>query len=461
LRESFEDHHSLNITDGALEASVYMSKRYINDRFLPDKAIDLMDEAASLKRVKAKGTMDKVKELQKELQKVIKAKEAAVSQQDYEHAAELRNNELDVMQKIEDAKTVKIPRNRRQKITEDDIARVVSSITGVPVTKLVKSEVSKLMALEEALRKRIIGQEEALESVSKAIRRSRVGFAEAKRPIGSFIFLGPTGVGKTELVKALAEEVYNDKEALIKIDMSEFMERHSTSRLVGTTAGYIGYEDGGQLTEMIRRKPYSVVLFDEIEKAHPDVFNLLLQILEDGVLTDSKGRAVDFKNTIVIMTSNIGAEKLTEKAAPLGFNMRNDELEQAEEDYEASKEDILKELGKKFRPEFLNRVDKIVVFHALTHNSIREIVKLHIGYLENRLKDKKLSLSLTPGGLEVLSKLGYDPAYGARPVRRAIRDHVEDPLTQLYLEGKFKDGDTVKIEKDGKKVKLVKAKMGK
>lgn len=456
LRSGFEDHHNLFITDEALTASVYMSKRYINDRFLPDKAIDLMDEAASLKRVKAKGNLTKLKDLQKELQKLIRAKEDAVSRQDYEHAAELRNKELDLSKKIEDAKTVKIPRSKRQKITEDDIARVVSSITGVPTTRLIKSEISKLIGLEDSLKKRIIGQDDAITAICKAIRRSRVGFSDVKRPIGSFIFLGPTGVGKTELVKALAEEVYNDKDALIKIDMSEFMERHSTSRLVGTTAGYIGYEDGGQLTEAVRRKPYSVILFDEIEKAHPDFFNLLLQILEDGVLTDSKGRAVDFKNTIVVMTSNLGADKLTAKAAPMGFSMKNDELMQAEHDFEAQKEDILKELKKKFRPEFLNRVDHVVVFHALTHANIKEIVKLHVHYLENRLNDKKLRLELTPSGLEILSKLSYDPDYGARPVRRAIRDHIEDPLTQLYLEGKFQDGDKVKIEKFKDGVRLAK-----
>jgi ATP-dependent Clp protease ATP-binding subunit ClpC len=458
IRSSFEEHHSLIITDEALEASVYMSKRYINDRYLPDKAIDLMDEAASLKRVKSKGNLDKIKGLQKELQKVIKSKEEAVSKQNYEHAADLRNKELEVSKKINDVKTVKIPRSKRQKITEDDIAKVVSSVTGIPVTKLVKSEISKLMTLEDSLRKRIVGQEEAIKSICQAIRRSRAGFSDTKRPIGSFIFLGPTGVGKTELVKALAEEVYNDKDALVKIDMSEFMERHSTSRLVGTTAGYVGYEDGGQLTETIRRKPYSVVLFDEIEKAHPDIFNLLLQILEDGVLTDSKGRAIDFKNTIIVMTSNIGAEKLTAKAAQIGFSTAPDDLKEAERDFEAQKEDILQELKKKFRPEFLNRVDHIVTFHALTHNNIKEIVKLHVGYLENRLNDKRLKLELTPGGLEVLSKLGYDPDYGARPVRRAIRDYVEDPLTQLYLEGKFKDGDVVKVEKDKENVKLAKAK---
>ncbi|MFH1284597.1 MAG: ATP-dependent Clp protease ATP-binding subunit [Candidatus Peregrinibacteria bacterium] len=456
IRESFEDHHNLLITDDALLAAVKLSKRYINDRFLPDKAIDLIDEAAAKKRMKTTENSDKIRKLQKKLSNVIKKKEDCVSRQDYEKAAELRNEELDLVKKIEEQRFIKIPREKREKVTEDSIAEIVSTMTGVPVTRLVKDDFSKLKSLESALKKRIIGQDEAIEAVSKAIRRSRAGFADEKRPIGSFIFMGPTGVGKTELVKALAEEIFNDRNSLIKIDMSEFMERHNTSRLVGATAGYVGYEEGGQLTEAVRTKPYSVILFDEIEKAHPDVFNLLLQILEDGELTDAKGRKVDFKNTIIIMTSNIGAKKLTEKAAPIGFSTTTDEQKKAMEDFEAMKDDILKDLKDNFRPEFLNRIDKVVVFHALTNDNIKNIVKLHLGYLQDRLNQKNIKLDVTSGALDVLSLASYDPKYGARPVRRAIQDMIEDPLTAKFLDEEFKEGDKVKIVKKGKTLDLVK-----
>jgi len=457
IKESFEEHHNLVITDTALESSVRLSKRYINDRFLPDKAIDVLDEACSIKRIKAKGQMDKFRKLQKELAKIIKSKEESVSTQDYEFAAELRNRELEILKEIEASRSVKIPRDQRDSVDEEDIARVVANITGVPVTRLIKTEISRLMNLGDVLKKHIIGQEEAIEAVSRAIQRSRAGFAAANRPIGSFIFMGPTGVGKTELVKAIAREVYNDKDALIKIDMSEFMERHSSSRLVGATAGYIGYDDGGQLTESVRRKPYSVVLFDEIEKAHPDVFNLLLQILEDGVLTDSKGRAIDFKNCIIIMTSNIGAKRLTERAAPIGFDLPVKEKEQAEQDYSRIKDEVLTELKETFRPELLNRIDKIVVFRPLSNDDIKGIVKLHIGFLQDRIKSKNFKLELTASGLDALAKVSYDPQYGARPVRRKIQELVEDVLTQRYLEGEFKDGDTIKITAENGKVTLRKS----
>ncbi|MFA6992447.1 MAG: ATP-dependent Clp protease ATP-binding subunit [Candidatus Gracilibacteria bacterium] len=455
VRESFEDHHNLLITDAALTAAVTLSKRYIHDRFLPDKAIDLIDEAAAKKRIKTKDDKGKIQKLQKKLNGIIKQKEACVARQDYEKAAEFRNEELDVMKKIEEAKTIKVPRAKRKKLGEDEIAEVVSSMTGVPVTRLLKDDIDKLKSLEDSLKKRIIGQDEAIEAISKAIRRSRAGFADERRPIGSFIFMGPTGVGKTELVKALAEEIFHDRNAMIKIDMSEFMERHNTSRLVGATAGYVGYEDGGQLTEAVRRKPYCVILFDEIEKAHPDVFNLLLQILEDGELTDAKGLKVDFKNTIIIMTSNIGAKKLTEKAAPIGFSTSTDEMDRAAEDFESMKTEILKDLKDHFRPEFLNRIDKVVVFHALTHQNIKEIVKLHLNYLQERLNSKKLKLKPSEDAVEYLSKLGYDPKYGARPVRRVIQEMVEDPLTGKFLDGDFKEGSEVKIVKKGDKIQLV------
>lgn len=460
IRKAYETHHNLIIDEPALAAAVTLSKRYISDRFLPDKAIDLMDEAAALKRVKLKGgsNAEVVRKFQQELSQTIKKKEEAVSDQNYELAAELRCKELELTQKIESARRVTTPQDKREHVSEEDIARVVSNMTGVPLTKLVKTDIERLMNLEQLLKKRIIGQDEAVIEVSKAIRRSRAGIADERRPIASFIFMGPTGVGKTELVKALAEEVYNDEKALIKIDMSEFMERHNTSRLVGTTAGYVGYEEGGTLTETVRRKPYSVILFDEIEKAHPEVFNLLLQILEDGVLTDGKGRRVDFRNTIIVMTSNIGAEKLTEKAGPIGFDLSSNELKKAEDEYAELKEEILDELKEHFRPEFLNRIDKIVVFNALKHESIVEIVKLHLKKLGERLVVKEIRLDVTPQSYEYLAKESFDPQYGARPVRRKLQELVEDTLTQALLEGKFNEGDTIKVTvKKGGGIELTKS----
>ncbi len=349
------------------------------------------------------------------------------------------------MKHIEDQKVEKTPRSKRKKIKKPEIARVVSLATGIPVTNLVKTEMKKLMNLEDVLQNHVIGQDEAVTAVSKAIRRSRSGFADENRPIGSFIFMGPTGVGKTELVKQLAQQVYDDKDAMIKFDMSEFMERHNTSRLVGATAGYVGYEEGGQLTEAVRRKPYSVVLFDEIEKAHKDVFNLLLQILEDGYLTDGRGRKVNFRNTIIVMTSNIGADKLTEKAAPIGFDLNDSELERAKKDFEGQKALILEDLKKFFRPEFLNRVDKTVIFQPLKHDDVKEIVKLLIDKLQVRLDQKKIKISLTSKALDKLAELSFDPKFGARPARRVIQDRIEDPLTSKYLEGEFKAGDSITI----------------
>ncbi len=454
LREGLEEHHNLVITDEALQSAVTLSKRYVNDRYLPDKAIDLVDEAGSLKRIKSKINTDRIRKIQKELSKIIKAKEESVATQNYEHAAELRNRELELLNELEASKVVKIPREQREKVTEEDIARVVSQMTGVPVTRLVTEDIAHLMNLETALHKRIVGQKEAVEAVSKAIRRSRVGFSDHNRPIGSFIFLGPTGVGKTELVKALAQEVFHDKNAFIRIDMSEFMERHNTARLVGAPAGYVGYEDGGQLTEAVRRKPYSVVLFDEIEKAHPEVFNLLLQILEDGKLTDSKGRSIDFKNTIIVMTSNIGGKKLTDKAGPIGFQLTNKELKEAEQDFNSLKDDVLRELKDHFRPEFLNRVDKVIVFNPLTHDDVKEVVKLQIGYLQERLKPKKLAIELTSGAIEIFANVSYDPLYGARHVRRKIQELIEDPLTISYLKGEFIEGDAIQVYQKGDTIEL-------
>ncbi len=455
IQESFEDHHNIIIDSEAIMSAVSLSTRYINDKFLPDKAIDLIDEAAAKKRIKTKRSNSKIIKMQKKLVGIVSKKETAVSKQDYEKAAEYRNEELEITKQIADIKLEKVPREQRETLYADDIAAVVSNMTGVPVTKLVADDIKRLKSLEISLKKRIVGQDEAVGAVAKAIRRSRAGFADEKRPIGSFIFMGPTGVGKTELVRAITEEIYDDPNSLIKIDMSEFMERHNTSRLIGATAGYVGYDDGGQLTEAVRRKPYSVILFDEIEKAHPDVFNLLLQILEDGELTDSKGRKVDFKNTIVIMTSNIGAKRLTDKAANIGFSTNEKEEEKAIVDFENVKADILEDLKDNFRPEFLNRVDKIVVFKALTKKHISEIVKLHLSKLQTRINHRKLKLNVSKGALAILSKAGYDPKYGARPVRRALQDLVEDPLTHKFLDGDFVEGDEVKLVKDGDKIDFI------
>lgn len=456
LKESFEDHHNLIIHDDAIDAAVALSKRYVNDRFLPDKAIDLIDEAAALKGMNTKPDNEKVKKLQKKLKAIIKRKEQSVIDQNYEMAADLRQQELQLMDEIESEKHIKIPREMRGSIDSEDVAHVISRMTGVPATKLVEEDISRLKNLETTLKAHVVGQEEALERVATAIRRSRTGVSSAKRPIASFIFLGPTGVGKTELVKTIAREVYNDEEALIKIDMSEFMERHNTSRLTGTTAGYVGYEDGGQLTEKVRRKPYSVILFDEIEKAHPDTFNLLLQILEDGVLTDGKGRKVDFTNTIIVMTSNIGAAKLTESAAPIGFKLSNEEMNAAMSTFEHKKDEVLKDLKKAFKPEFINRIDNIIVFKPLTHESIKSIVTLHVSELQKRITGKHLTLDLTPEALDLLATLSTDPEYGARPVRRKVQELLEDPLSQGILDGDFKDGDTIQIIKKDDAIKLVK-----
>lgn len=451
LRESFEDHHNLLIDEEALVASVKLSKRYINDRFLPDKAIDLVDEASALRGLKIKPDNRKIKDLQSKLKEVLKSKEQAVGNQDYEKAALLRQDELQLMDQIEAEKRVKIPREMRGVIHEEDIAHVISKMTGIPLQKLVKEEADRLKNLEGILEDHVIGQEEAIKKVSTAIRRSRMGISSSKRPIASFMFLGPTGVGKTELVRTLAREVYNDENALIKIDMSEFMERHNTSRLTGTTAGYVGYDDGGQLTEMVRRKPYSVVLFDEIEKAHPDVFNLLLQILEDGVLTDGKGRKIDFTNTIIIMTSNIGAHLLTESAAPIGFNLSTEEREAAMRTFDHKRDEVLKALKDQFRPEFLNRLDQIIVFKPLTPETIKSIVKLHIAELEERLSERNIRLELTSKALEYLASVSTDPDYGARPVRRKVQELLEDPIAEALLEERFKEGDVIQITKKEKK----------
>ncbi|MCF7836544.1 ATP-dependent Clp protease ATP-binding subunit [Candidatus Gracilibacteria bacterium] len=452
LRSSFEKHHGLKIDDTAILAAVKMSKRYVPDRFLPDKAIDLIDEAASLKGVRQRGDSVTIKKLKAELTKIISEKEAAVSNQSYEIAANLRARELQIRNEIEATKSSTTLKNSNQEeitVTSEDVAKVVASSTGVPTGDLLSEDVIRLKDLEKILATRIIGQKVAVKSVAQAVRRSRVGIAAPNRPIGSFIFLGPTGVGKTELVKTLAREVYGSEDALIKIDMSEFAERHSSSRLVGASAGYIGYEEGGELTEKVRRRPYSVVLFDEVEKAHHDFQNLLLQILEDGYLTDARGRRTDFRNTIIVMTSNIGAERMTTQAGKIGFAVGS-ELRDAKAEFEELKTDVLNKLEESFRPEFLNRVDKVVVFEPLTSDEIKEIVKLHLKDLEERLREKKIKLELNAAALTYLAEKSYNPKYGARPVRRAITEKIEDELAGLLLDGKFKNGDTVLIGFDKK-----------
>lgn len=449
LRKRYEEHHRVEITDEALVAAARLSERYITDRFLPDKAIDLIDEAASRERIKLLTTPPEVEELEKEIAEIKRQKEEAIARQDFEKAAQLRDTEKNLILKKRklSEKWQKERENIRPVIGEEEIAEIVSVWTGIPVFKLTQEETEKLKKMEENLHKRIIGQEEAVSAVSRAIRRARSGIKDPKRPIGSFIFMGPSGVGKTELAKALAEYLFGSEESLIQLDMSEYMEKHSVSRLVGSPPGYVGYEEGGQLTEAVRRRPFSVVLFDEIEKAHPEVFNILLQILEDGRLTDAQGRTVDFKNTVIIMTSNIGMKDIR-KGASLGFSRSSGEGGLS---YEEIKEKCLSELKKNFRPEFLNRVDEIIVFHELTRDELKKIVDLLISRTNNELKSQDIQLVLTDDARDILIKEGYDPALGARPMRRAIQKLIEDPLAEEIINGTIKPGHTVVVDgKDGK-----------
>lgn len=440
LRDRYEAHHRVKITDEALDAAVRLSDRYIPDRFLPDKAIDLIDEAASRVRLQSHTAPPNLKELEGELEKIRNEKDAAVQSQEFEKAASLRDQEQKLKQDLESRKNEwkKTQDNHDIKVTAEDIAHIVSVWTGVPVKQLRQEESEKLMNLENVLHGRVIGQEEAVDAVSRAIRRARAGLKDPKRPIGSFIFLGPTGVGKTELARALAEAMFGDEDAMIRIDMSEFMERHTTSRLVGSPPGYVGYEEGGQLTEKVRRKPYSVVLLDEVEKAHPEVFNILLQVLDDGRLTDGKGRTVDFRNTVIIMTSNAGAEMIR-KGGSLGF--KPDTASQ----YDDMKSKVMDELKKSFRPEFINRVDEIIVFHPLNEAQINNIVDLMVKELQNRLNDHDISFAVTDEAKAFLAKEGFDPQYGARPLKRAIQRHIEDKLSEALLLGTIKRGDSVTI----------------
>lgn len=440
LRDRYEVHHKVKITDEAIDAAVKLSSRYIADRFLPDKAIDLIDEAASRVRLRAFTEPNDIQDMEKRIKQLEQEKAAAVNTQDFEGAAKIRDEEKQLRERLEQEKEVwkekKVSGNGE--VTPQDIANIVSTWTGIPVVQLTEEESERLLKLEEVLHQRIVGQDEAVTAVAKAIRRGRVGLKDPKRPIGSFIFLGPTGVGKTELCKTLAEAMFGDENAMIRLDMSEYMEKHTVSRLVGSPPGYVGYDEGGQLTEKVRRKPYSVILFDEIEKAHPDVFNMLLQILEDGCLTDSQGRKVDFKNTVIIMTSNVGARLITDSKANLGFqgHKEDDKEDTVEKDEKDVRELVLAELKKLFRPEFLNRVDDIIVFHKLTEENIQKIAVGMLKNLKERLAALDIDITFTDEAVAAIAKAGFDPVYGARPLRRAIQSKIEDELSELMLEGK-------------------------
>ena len=445
LRDRYEAFHKVQITDEALAAAVHLSSRYIADRFLPDKAIDVMDEAASKVRMAVFTATPDVKALEDELVQVQKEKEAAVTAQDFERAATLRDKEKelesDIASKQEDSKK---DSESKLVVTESEIAAVVSEWSGIPVSRVAEEESERLLRLEEELHQRVIGQDEAVVAVSKAVRRARAGLKDPKRPIGSFLFLGPTGVGKTELARSLASNLFGDENAMIRIDMSEYMEKHAVSRLVGAPPGYVGYDEGGQLTEAVRRRPYSVVLFDEVEKAHPDFFNILLQVLDDGRLTDNQGRTVDFRNTVIIMTSNLGAKYLKEDTAAMGFLAAKGE-EESEKDKESMKKDVLQAVKSHFRPEFLNRIDEMIVFHALETEQLQSIVRILLQSVTTRLHEQGMELEVSDEAMNKIVAEGTDFAMGARPLKRAIQRLVEDPISDAILEGKAGEGKTIHV----------------
>ena len=448
LRDKYEAHHNVKITDEAVQAAVHLSSRYINDRFLPDKAIDIVDEAASKVRLKTHVAPPEMKALEEEISRLEKEKEAAVKTQDYEAAAAIKKQQEAARAQLDEAQKRRTEQTGSEQpiVTEDDIALIVSNWTGVPVQRLKQEESARLLELEATLHSRLIGQDQAVAAVARAIRRGRVGLKNPKRPIGSFLFLGPTGVGKTELSRALAETLFGNESALIRVDMSEYMEKHSVSKMIGSPPGYVGYDEGGQLSEKIRRKPYSVVLFDEIEKAHPEVFNILLQVLDDGHITDSQGRKVDFKNTVIIMTSNAGARNITDSKR-LGFTAGDD----TEKSYNDMKKDVMDELKRTFRPEFINRIDDIIVFHKLTEANAYDIAKLMLRETAGRVQETmNMETNVSDEATAAIAKEGYDPMYGARPLRRVIQTKIEDMLAELILEGKFRDGDKLRIDyRDG------------
>jgi ATP-dependent Clp protease ATP-binding subunit ClpC len=450
IRERYEQHHKVTITDEAVRAAADLSIRYITDRHLPDKAIDLIDEASSRVRLRHSSQPPDLRAAQKDLDRITKEKDAAISAQEYEQAAMLREQEATSRETVEKLRAAwqQSQSGEPPKVDDEEIAQVVAMWTGIPVTRIAQEESERLLKMEEVLHQRLIGQEEAIETVSRAVRRARAGLKDPKRPIGSFVFLGPTGVGKTELAKALAEFMFGSEDALIKIDMSEFMERHNVSRLVGAPPGYVGFDEGGQLTEAVRRKSYAVILLDEIEKAHAEVFNILLQILEDGHLTDAKGRRVDFRNSIIIMTSNLGAAKIQTNAS-LGFRAMGDTAEaRANASYELMKEKVQAELKQNFRPEFLNRIDATVVFRSLTVEEIGRIVDLMLKRVRDQLKAQGIALEVMQAAKEHVIKLGYDQAYGARPLRRTIQNLIEDPLAEHLLLGRYHEGDTISVDLD-------------
>ncbi len=449
IRDKYEAHHSVKITDEALKAAVELSHRYITDRFLPDKAIDLIDEAASKVRLKTFTAPPDLKKMEEKVNRLKKEKEEAIRLQEFEKAAGIRDREQKLKDELNNARSKWYQKNQTKTdtVTDDDIASIVSTWTGIPVKRLTQDESQRLMNMEKVLHRRIVGQDEAVKAVSKAVRRGRVGLKDPKRPVGSFIFLGPTGVGKTELSKALAEALFGDENAMIRIDMSEYMEKFSVSRLIGSPPGYVGYEEGGQLTDRVRRKPYSVLLFDEIEKAHPDVFNILLQILEDGRITDSQGRIVDMKNTVIIMTSNVGARLITEPKK-LGFIPQ----EGVSSGYEDMRKNVMGELKKAFRPEFLNRVDEIIVFHPLEEKHLKEIVGIMLQGLTKRLEKNDIRIEITENVKDHIARKGYDTVYGARPLRRSIQNMIEDRIAEEMLEGRVKNGDNVVVELSDEKI---------
>ncbi len=440
LRDKYEAHHGVKITDGAIVQAVKLADRYMNDRFFPDKAIDVIDEACARARLSVSTVPSEIHDLEKKLEEVVKEKEAAIRGQEYEKAARLRDKEKDLRSRRNDLKKSwsESKRDQSVQVDEDQIAAVLSIMTGIPVVKLAAEESAKLLRMEDELKKRVVGQDEAVSAVSRAVRRNRVGLRDPKRPIGSFIFLGPTGVGKTELARALATYLFDDENALIRIDMSEYMEKFSVSRLVGAPPGYVGYEEGGQLTEKVRRKPYSVVLLDEVEKAHPDVFNVLLQVLDDGVLTDSSRRKVDFKNTVIIMTSNLGGRQIVSGGQKLGFK----QVDGAQQ-FSQIKSTVQDELKRAFNPEFLNRIDDVIVFHALVRDNMKEIVNILLGQFSGRLKLQDITLELSPEATELLIDKGFDPALGARPLKRAIQRLLEDPFAEFILRGQLPAGSNV------------------
>jgi len=455
LRDKYEEHHKLKITDEALETAVNLSIRYINDRFLPDKAIDLIDEASSRVRLEKLKLPPELKELEAQKDELSKEKEAAIRNQDFESAAGVRDREKDLNEKIASArrKWEEAKRGNTKSVGAEDIAMIVSGWTGIPVTSITQDEGERLLKMEESLHNRVVGQDEAVTAIAKALRRGRVGLKDPKRPIGSFLFLGPTGVGKTELCKALAEAMFGDENAMLRIDMSEYMDKHTTSKMIGSPPGYIGYDEGGNLTEKVRRRPYSVLLFDEIEKAHEDVFNIMLQIMEDGVLSDSQGHRVDFKNTIIVMTSNAGARNITESRTKLGFNAS--EEDGGSSDYDLIHEAVMEEVKRLFKPEFLNRIDETIVFHKLSKEDIKEICGKMLEMVKERMKAVGITMSVDESALELLSEMGYDPVYGARPLRRKIQSAVEDTVAERMLEGTIKEGDEITITAKDEKIEVL------